>query len=212
MWYQQHRDLGHRQDRLQIPGEPQSFWEPFDDTKFHAADVQFSSVKRRSFWVSWLYSRTMLQMSTRRFQGSKEVHQVQVRDQWPPGQWDTQNTQLQYYETREDFQCMSTIDLSEVSDQTIIIETEILSSGRLRCWRTPLSLQTPRKLKPESAEDASSVSEARRQRYPGLTCSPRLLWPKTPIMAIIQWMETGFLDTFLHINQTSSRWFSGLGL
>ena len=83
--------------------------------------------------------------------------------------------QLQYYETREDFQCMSTIDLSEVSDQTIIIETEILSSGRLRCCRTPLSLQTPRKLKPESAEDASSVSEARRQRYPGLTCSPRLL-------------------------------------
>ena len=65
--------------------------------------------------------------------------------------------QLQYYETREDFQCMSTIDLSEVSDQTIIIETEILSSGRLRCCRTPLSLQTPRKQKPESSDDARDV-------------------------------------------------------
>ena len=49
------------------------------------------------------------------------------------------------------------IDQSEVSDQTIIIETEILSSGRLRCCRTPLSLQTPRKQKPESSEDARDV-------------------------------------------------------
>ena len=60
-------------------------------------------------------------------------------------------------ETREDLHYKSTIDLSEVSDQTIIIETEILSSGRLRCCRTPLSLQTPRKQKPESSEDARDV-------------------------------------------------------
>ena len=68
---------------------------------------------------------------------------------------------------------MSTIDLSEVSDQTIIIETEILSSGRLRCCRTPLSLQTPRKLTPESSEDARSVSEAQRQWFgiiSGISC------------------------------------------
>ena len=79
MWHQPHRALGHRQDRLQMPGEPQTvLWH-----KMPCDWYLISSVKRRSFWFSWLYSRTVVWiMSTRSICCWNFLH-ILVFSLWP---------------------------------------------------------------------------------------------------------------------------------